>query len=293
MDNKNTVSGAAETQVDAELAALEASARKVDSLNSIGIEVSFVSLASEKCQAMDEDNTSMYIEGLKKGDLYCQSKKVNFGKNLKVIPLVFIPVYNHYSDMSQSPKFIGTVSKSDGDRLPLLDIEFAGGKKNFSIRECSDGSVLKPAFWVPILLPDFPDIKDAVVTFKSTGNALCKAWKKDVKARGGLTASHMYTLGYETQKSADGKNKWILISPVYDHDLVTTDPDNQYPDGKELYVEALKMSVAIGDKEEANQLFLPFADADMTRIKENRPRLSDATADADTSTAELEDDTTF
>ena len=285
----------ADTSVDEELASLEASAKRVDDMNDTGVNVSFISLASESCQALDEDNEAMYIDGLKKGEFYIQSKKANLGKDLRVIPLAFISVYNHYSDNGPAPRFIGTVSKADGDRLPVLDFTFASGKKNFSVRDCGDGSVLKPSYWVPVLLPDYPDIKDGVVTFKSTGNAVCKEWKKDVKAQGGLTASHVYVLGYQKVTSQANPKGWLLIKPVFDHNLSETGADGSvsYPDGKEIYASALKQAVAIGGKEEKNQLFIPFAPASSAASPSALASAALASAAIEADSSELEDDQTF
>lgn len=269
-----------------ELEALLAKARKVDSANSSGTNVAFISMAQKLTQALDSDS-DLYIEGLRKGDYFCQNTKTAFGETLRVIPLAFLRAFNHFADNTSNAKWLGVCSAADGSKFPPLDFTFPSGKKNYSIRDVGDGTVLRPVYWVPILLvdsPDFPskeqmpDCTAVVLTFKSTASKVAAAWNKDAKGRGAAIASNVYTLGHTTEKSADGKNTWCAVEPKFEKTLLAGDDI-------ELLTKALKASVAIGELEAKNALFRPFSAASQS-APASRPSL-DAPSGSDD--GELED----
>jgi hypothetical protein len=279
--------------MDDEVSSLMKKAQEADAKVSGTANVSFVSLANPNVQAMDA-TSELYIKGLKSGDYYIQSRHMLLGANVKCVPLAFISVYNHYDSLAspgKQPKFLGTVSKPDGDKFPLANFAFASGKKNFSVHRCPDGTFLQPAFWVPVFLPDFPDILDAVMTFKSTGNNNAKAWRKGNKSRPGAVASHMYTLGWEKLKSDANPKGWTVPKAEFVCDLVSEDGTYAFDGAKGILITALKLSMDICDKEEKNKLFIPFIAAGSegnTADRDNR-RAEDS-LDYDTSNHAAEDD---
>jgi hypothetical protein len=250
--------------VDDEVQALMKQAQTSDQKISGAANVSFVSLASQSVQAVDA-TSELYIKGLKSGEYYIQSRHLILGSNVKVIPLAFIQVYNHYDSLAKpghQPKFLGTVSKPDGDKLPLAQFMFPSGKKNFSVHRCPDATFLQPAFWVPVYMPDFPEILDAVVTFKSSGNPNAKAWRKANKSRPGAVASHMYTLGWEKLKSDNNPKGWTVPKAEFVCDLIDEDGTYSFEGARDILVKALKMSMSVAEKADTNKLFVPFVTAE-------------------------------
>lgn len=177
-----------------------------------GANVSFISLCQKTAHALTEDD-KLYIDGIKVKDFYIQSKKLVLGRKLKVVPLAFISMYNEITS-DKVPKFLGIWHKDDA-----LGYDLAVG--SFFNRQLPSGNLLQPVTWVPVYLPDFPDIKNAVVTFKSTGQKVAKAWRKDTEAEAKSACELIYILSAAAQKNDEGD--WIEVAyelegRVYDID---------------------------------------------------------------------------
>lgn len=170
-----------------------------------GSNVTFVSLAQSLSKALDEDEPEHYIEGLKVKEFYIGSKKLRLGKSLEVVPLSFVTVYNEFSS-GQDSKFLGVWHKEDALKYPLCPTHYFN-------RQLPNGNELRPVKWVLVYLPDYPDIPNVVITFKSTANRIAKSWAKDIESHGGNSSALVYTLNVEKVENAKGK--WYQIRPEF------------------------------------------------------------------------------
>ena len=192
----------------AKLNELKEKAKKLEDLTREGMNVTFISLASPNCEALKKGKES-FIEGLSTGEYYIHKEKKRLGGDLRVVALGFLRAFNHFQSMDNNSNYLGVVSREEGMKYPLAQV-FFNGKPNFSIRELPDGTVLRPVIWVPVFLPDFPEIENAVLTFKSTSVPVATAWKKKIEATKDPSPSFVCTLSFEWKE--DGKNSWIIPS---------------------------------------------------------------------------------
>jgi hypothetical protein len=213
--SKNTAVGKA---VDfAALAAKANAAKELDQAtrSADGVNVNYISLCQQLTKALDEEEDQLFIPGLKQKDFFIQGKKLILGKSFRAVPLAFLTVYTEYSGPGQSGKFLGLWHKDDALKYPLCIGHFFN-------RELPSGHELRPAHWVMVYLPDYPEIDKAVITFKSTGNKVAKAWNKDVDARG-ASCQLVYNVGSHIVTN-DRKEKWSEILPEFEGFVYTTDP---------------------------------------------------------------------
>lgn len=173
--------------------------------------VNYISLAKAGVKALDPTAADRYIPGLAIGDYYCANAKKNLGKDLKVIPLAFLSLFNEMTSTGTDGKLVGVWTYEDGVKNNLLP----GSYYN---RELPNGNVLMPVQWVLVYLPDFPEIENAVITFKATGTKVARNWKKDAQGRSELTSTLLYHLTFENV--SNDKNTWLEIKPVFDGETI-------------------------------------------------------------------------
>ena len=197
---------------DAEmLALLEANEVLNNAEASDGANVSFISLAKEGCKALDEDDPEFFIKDLKVKEYYIGKMKTRLGQNLKVVPLAFLNLFNQFSEAGNDGVFQGIWQYKEGDSFPLL-------MGSYYDRELpNDSGILKPVIWIPVYLPDFPDIVNPVITFKVTGTKVAKAWKKEIQGMGYLTTQCLYSLGVQKVKGTGSfsSKSWLEVLPTF------------------------------------------------------------------------------
>jgi hypothetical protein len=200
----------------AALAAKANAAKALDSANRAqdGVNVQFISLCQSLAKALD-DESELFIDGVKVKDFYIQSKKIRLGPKLRVVPLAFVTVYTEYSGSGQTGKFLGIWHKEDALQFPLCPGHFFN-------REMPNGHELRPAHWVIVYMPDHPEIERAVISFKSTGNKVAKSWSKDVDARGGASCQLLYELSAKSVSNDQGK--WFEVNFDFLNEVYTSDP---------------------------------------------------------------------
>lgn len=186
-------------------------ASKVNELSGVqGKQFSFVLVAQKGSKAIDPDEKELYIEGLKRKQFYLMKEKKILGDTLRVVPLMFIQCYGEYSLDKRNPKkaptFVGVWHKDDALEVPLAE-------DSYFDRPLPNGNVLRPINWVPVYLPDFPELEDIAVPFKSNSNKRASAWRKDAESRGSAVFENTYELTVEVQKS--GENSWFEIVPEF------------------------------------------------------------------------------
>lgn len=231
----------------AKFLALKERAKQLEESTREGMNVTFISLASPNSEAL-KIGTDACIPGLTVGEYYINKDKRRLGANLRVIPLGFLNAFNHFASLEQNADFLGVVSQEEGRNFPFAEITF-NGKANYSIRECPDGTILRPTVWVPVILPDFPDIKNAVITFKATSVPVARNWKKAIEKTENPSVSFVCTLSFKWEKNE--KNSWIVPDVEKMEDVLTT--EFSIPD--EVIEEAFELSVKYLEEYSAGKFF--------------------------------------
>lgn len=227
--------------------ALKERAKQLEEATREGMNVTFLSLASPNSDAL-KVGTDTCIPGLCTGEYYVNKDKRRLGSDLRVIPLGFFNAFNHFASLDQNADFLGVVSQEDGRNFPFADITF-NGKANYSIRELPDGTILRPVVWVPVILPDFPDVKNAVLTFKATSVPVARNWKKAIEKTDNPSVSFVCTLSFKWEKNE--KNSWIVPDVAKIEDILTTEV--AIPD--EIIEEAFELSVKYLEEYSAGKFF--------------------------------------
>ena len=200
-----------------------------------GGNITYVSLAQKLTKAIDEDNAEMYIKGLQAKDFFIQSKKLKLGKNLRVIVLSFMDIYNEMAQDTKTKrfdKFVGIWHKEDAMNCP------ADPDNNFN-RVTPRATKLIPVKWVAVLLPDFPELGVCIITFKSTGNIIARNWKKLVESSSDLSADLVFNLTSELIKKDD--NSWYAIKPELEG-------NTKEIVGAKAYFDAVKASIEVREQ---------------------------------------------
>lgn len=189
----------------AELIARNSELQKVEMLDG-GVQPDYIILAKNNTKALDPTNADLYIENLKVGDFFIQKDKVVLGRDLKVVPLMFLTVYNEKDGPGNDAKFLGKWTQEQAGRFPLAE-------GSYFDRQMPNGHILTPTNWVVVELSGHPEVKFAVVSYKSTGSRIWKAWKEDVRKRSGSSATLVYKL-YPIS-CQNSKGKWLDIQFEY------------------------------------------------------------------------------
>lgn len=180
---------------------------KLASQDSDGLNVSFISIAKDKCSALDEDDEKNYIPELKLKQLYVHKDKKVLGSVVKAIPLAFFSLFAEYENEAKSPKYFGPWQYEEGMQFDLVD-------GSFYDRQLPNGNILKPIIWVPVLLPDFPDMNKPILSAKVTTNAIFRAWKKEIVGMDAVPPQCLYTV--KATKIKKDKNDWIDYEFTFD-----------------------------------------------------------------------------
>ena len=180
---------------------------KLAAQDSDGLNVSFISIAKDKCSALDEDDEKNYIPELKLKQLYVHKDKKVLGTTVKAIPLAFFSLFAEYENEAKSPKYFGPWQYEEGMQFDLVD-------GSFYDRQLPNGNILKPIIWVPVLLPDFPDMNKPILSAKVTTNAIFRAWKKEIVGMDAVPPQCLYTV--KATKIKKEKNDWIDYEFIFD-----------------------------------------------------------------------------
>ena len=201
------------------------------------VKADYLLLAKDNCKAMKKKEEELYIEGLKKGEIYIQKDKINLGDELRVVPLAFITLYNEFEGNGKDAKFVGRWNKEQATSFPLVE------GNNFN-RQLPNGHVLVPVNWVMVEILGHKEIENAVIAFKSTGSRIWRKWKEDAKNRSSSSATLIYRVFEEEYENAD--YEWTDFGFEHDGSLLEED--------KNMAVYCLKKSNAIRESYEKNTL---------------------------------------
>ena len=186
---------------------------------------------------MKKKEEELYIEGLKKGEIYIQKDKINLGDELRVVPLAFITLYNEFEGSGKDAKFVGRWNKEQATSYPLVE------GNNFN-RQLPNGHVLVPVNWVMVEILGHKEIENAVISFKSTGSRIWRKWKEDAKNRSQSSATLIYRIFEEDYENDE--YEWTDFGFEHDGSLLEED--------KNMAVYCLKKSNAIRESYEKNTL---------------------------------------
>lgn len=201
------------------------------------VKADYLLLAKDNCKAMKKKEEELYIEGLKKGEIYIQKDKINLGDELRVVPLAFITLYNEFEGSGKDAKFVGRWNKEQATSYPLVE------GNNFN-RQLPNGHVLIPVNWVMVEILGHKEIENAVIAFKSTGSRIWRKWKEDTKNRSSSSATLIYRI-FEEEYEND-EYEWTDFGFEHDGSLLEED--------KNMAVYCLKKSNAIRESYEKNTL---------------------------------------
>lgn len=217
---ENEVSQVTENAVaevtDEELAQLVAQNSKLQEqeMSDGGVQPDYILLAKTGTKALNPMEKELYVEGLSMGQFFIQKDKINLGKELKVVPLMFITVYNETESLSRDTKFLGKWTAEQATQFPLVD-------GSYYDRQLPNGHILTPSHWVVVEVLGHRDIEFAVVAYKRTGSRIWKAWKDDARKRSGSSATLVYKLFADQYESSKGS--WLDINFAFDGNLLEKD----------------------------------------------------------------------
>lgn len=261
---KNQTEGKEVAVSDEELAGLVATSSKLQEKENAGdgVKADYLLLAKPATKAVSKANKDLYIEGLSIGDIFIQKDKIILGKELKVVPLAFITLYQEKDSDSTDARFFGVWNKEQAVQFPVADGSYFN-------RQLPNGHILCPVNWVMVNVIGHHEIENAVIAFKSTGSRIWKKWKEDAKGRSSSSATLVYKI-FEEAYSND-KFNWTDFGFEYVESLLETD--------KAEAVYCLKKSNAIRESYEKATL---IGNHDVASLSSSQaPAIEDATQTAE------------
>ena len=201
---------------DDELAGLVAQNSKLQEKENAGegVKADYLLLAKPATKAVSRANKDLYIEGLSIGDIFIQKDKLILGKEVKVVPLAFITLYQEKESEANDSKFFGVWNKEQAMQFPVADGSYFN-------RQLPNGHVLVPVNWVMVTVIGHHEIENAVIAFKRTGSRIWKKFKEDAKSRSSSSATLVYKI-YEEAYNND-KFNWTDFGFQYVESLLETD----------------------------------------------------------------------
>jgi hypothetical protein len=142
-----------------------------------GSQNSFITLVKANGQALDK-NSPGYVPGAKPLDYVITSKKLKLGKKLDATVLGMFKVYAEVKKGAGGDEMPTTVAFW----MPEQAVQFGIAPGSIFDRELPNGNILQPTHWVFVYLHDFPEITDAIISFRSKGNSFYSDLQKLVKA---------------------------------------------------------------------------------------------------------------
>lgn len=210
--NENAVTQVTDEQL-AELVAQNSKLQEQEMADG-GIQPDYILLAKSGTKALDPLEKELYVEGLSVGQFFVQKEKINFGKELEVVPLMFITVYNERDSLSRDSKYVGKWTREQALQFPLV-------KDSYFNRQLPNGHILIPSNWVVVEVIGHREIELAVIAYKSTGSRIWKNWKEDVRKRSGASATLVYKVFAEAYENTKGK--WLDANYAFIGNLLEKD----------------------------------------------------------------------
>lgn len=216
MDNSNSNGKAMAGVSDEELDALvkQNAQLQVNEQSGDGIKADYVLLAKDGTKALKRSQKDLYIEGLQMGDFFIQKDKVVLGASIDVVPLAFVVLYQEKDGAGRDSNFFGNWNREQALTYPLVEGSFYN-------RQLPNGHILCPVNWAMVEVLGHPELENAVMTFKSTGTRIWKAWKEDAKSRSASSATLVYTMSEKVYSNAD--YEWTDFGFAYKGSILESD----------------------------------------------------------------------
>jgi hypothetical protein len=227
------------------------------------VKASYILLAKPSSKALIRANKDLYVEGLQIGEFYLQKERKNLGRTLKVVPLMFVTIYNETDGGGTDARYFGMWNKEQAIQYPLVE-------GSYFDRQLPNGHILTPTHWVMVEIIGHPEIENAVIAYKRTGSRIWKQWKEDAKLRSGSSATLVYEVFEDTYQN--DKFSWTDTNFKLAGNLLESD--------KNMAITCLKKSNALRESYE-NKVFIQNHDT-ASAVASN----ANAKAIADTSVTE-------
>lgn len=239
---KNQTEGKEVAVSDEELAGLVATSSKLQEKENAGdgVKADYLLLAKPATKAVSKANKDLYIEGLSIGDIFIQKDKIVLGKELKVVPLAFITLYQEKDSDSTDARFFGVWNKEQAVTFPTADGSYFN-------RQLPNGHILCPVNWVMVNVIGHHEIENAVIAFKSTGSRIWREWKKDASERSSSSATLIYKVS--EQDCSNDNYEWTDFGFEFVGSLLEGETED-----KNQAVFCLKKSTAIREAYEKHTL---------------------------------------
>lgn len=215
-----------------------------------GIKADYLILAKTGTKALKRTQKDLYIEGLQVGDIFIQKDKKILGKEIEVVPLAFITLYQEKSSKGADAQFFGMWNKEQALQFPLV-------QGSYFDRLLPNGHILTTVNWVMVEVIGHPELENAVLTFKSTGSRIWKAWKDDAKNKSASSATLVYTIFEEAYNNDE--YDWTDFGFAYSHSLLEDESQT------DIAIRCLKKSNALRESYEKATLVANHDVASLTQ----------------------------
>ena len=164
---------------------------------------SFITLVQGNSGILLEDD-ARYIKGVKLHDYVITSKSLKLGPSFEGTVLGMFKLYEERTKPARKDEMGRTVNfwmPEDAEQIPL------GKGENFA-RHLPNGNVLMPVHWVYLFLHKYPEIEDALLSFRSTGNRIYTELAKAIKAESALCTELRFTFTKQAIKNETYKQTY-------------------------------------------------------------------------------------
>jgi hypothetical protein len=166
-----------------------------------GSQNSFITLVKANSKVLDKNHAN-YVKGAKAMDYVIVSKKLLLGPKLDA---TILGMFKVYAEVELAPIIDKGPKKGQKDGMdttvgfwnPDQATQFPMAEGAIFDRELPNGHVLQPVHWVMVYLHDFPEIEDALISFRSVGNKLYTDLQKLVKARSSVCTELRFEITHQ------------------------------------------------------------------------------------------------
>jgi len=156
--------------------------------------------------------TDKYIEGINVLDYYIGNKELVLGREFEADILGIFLLYQEV--IPAPPRADGSRDMGTFVAVRMPEYAYQFPKEGTFDRVTPEGHVLSPIHWMFVRLPEYPEIDDAVITFRSKGNAFCSAIEKVLKKESLIAPELRVIIGQEGADSKVGKQTKTYYYPT-------------------------------------------------------------------------------
>ncbi len=175
--------------------------------------LSYIKILSDPQGAELQKNDTAFIKGAAYGHFVIGNKKITLGKVFQAVALGILKLYEETEVKQEGdeslPKVFGYWVPDDAEQIPTE----GNFNRPFTARDGTQ-HVLRPVHWIPLFLPEYPEIEDAVLTFRSTANSISAKLAKALKGQTEIAPEVMITV--KTQQIKNEKWKKTYLYPDFE-----------------------------------------------------------------------------